>query len=167
VSVAGVNGANIDTNSGSLNITDISGPVNVSTINGDVIAQNIKGQMSMESMNGSIRATAVAGQLRAVTQNGDVVIREAVLNGQSAMKTNYGLVRFSGTLDPRGTYMLGTHSGNVNLALPGNSAFQLHASTGSGSIYNEFGRNIVGSAPLAQITISIIGGGSIAINKSV
>ncbi len=167
ISVAGVSGVSVDTNSGSLDIEDVSGPVNVYTTNGDITARNLKGQVIMESVNGSVRANAIVGQMKAVTQNGDVVVREATLDGQSTLKTNYGSVRFSGTLDTQGTYTLSTHSGNVNLTLPGNAAFQFHASTGSGSIYNEFGGNIVGTAPRAQIVATIIGGGSIAVNKAV
>ena len=167
ISIAGVSGVNVDANSGSLNIENVSGPTNAYTTNGNITARKLKGPVVLESVNGSINADAVIGQLKAVTQNGDVVVREAMLNGQSALKTNYGSVRLSGSIDAHGTYTLSTHNGNVNLSLPGNTSFQMHTSTASGSINNEFGHNVVGHTPQANITISIIGGGSIAINKTV
>ncbi len=164
ISVTGIGGVNIDTNSGNLSINDISKSAHIYTTNGDITAHNVKGQVAMETVNGSIRATTIAGQAKAITQNGDVILREAALNGQSTLKTTYGSVYFSGTIDPRGTYTLDTHSGNVSLALPDNTLLQLHAQTNSGSVYSEFRQNVSGSA--AQIIINV-GNGSITVRKAV
>jgi DUF4097 and DUF4098 domain-containing protein YvlB len=119
----------------------------------------------MDAGSGSIRATGVNGQLLATTRSGDVVIREATLSGQSALKTNSGSVRFEGALDPKGTYQMATNSGDIDLTLPANAAFQLAATTGSGSVNNAFGNNIVGTAPQAQITATI-GSGSVIVDKA-
>lgn len=162
ISVTGVSEVNIDTTSGNLDIEEISKSVRASTTNGDITARNLKGQVEMETVNGSIRATTIAGQVQAITQNGDVILREAALKSQSTLKTTYGSVYFSGTIDPQGTYALGTHSGNVNLTLPDNTPLQLHARTSSGSVYSELGQSING----AQVTINV-GNGSITARKAI
>jgi len=93
-------------------------------------------------------------------------VREATLSGTSVMETNHGSVRFAGSIDSQGTYTMKTLSGDINLTLPGTTAFQLEANTGSGSVNNEFGSATVGDAPRARITATV-GNGSITVNKAV
>jgi DUF4097 and DUF4098 domain-containing protein YvlB len=165
IAASGISGISIDTGSGSLDVENVQGPVSIHTDSGDITARNIKGQATMEGGSGSIRVTGVNGQLKATTSSGDVVVREATLSGQSALKTNSGSVRFEGALDPRGTYQLSTNSGDIDLTLPDNAAFQLAATTGSGSVNNAFGSNLTGVAPRAQITATI-GSGSVVVDKA-
>ncbi|WP_126551331.1 DUF4097 family beta strand repeat-containing protein [Dictyobacter kobayashii] len=164
VAVQGISGANVDTSSGSLDVEDIRGPVTVHTESGDITARNINGQMSMDAGSGSIHITNVQGQLQALTRSGDVIVRSGALQGQTTLKTDSGSVRFDGSMDGRGSYKMATNSGDVDVTLPDNAAFQLRASTGSGTIHNEFGGNQVGSAPQAQITVNI-GSGSVNVDK--
>ncbi len=166
IAVDGVSGVTIDTGGGNLDIEDIHGPVNVYTENGDITANALTGAMDMEVGNGgSIRASNVNGSLKAVSHSGDVVVRGAALNGASILETNYGSVRFDGTIDPQGTYTMRTINGNIDLTLPNNAAFQLAASTGSGSVYDAFGSSIVGYGPRAQITANITNG-SVTVNRA-
>jgi serine/threonine protein kinase len=166
IAVTGINGVTISTGSGNLSIADIHGPVDAYTKNGDIIAHGINGQVQMMSVNGSIRANNINGSLQAITQNGDVVVEDATLNGQSTLETTNGTVRFAGTIDPLGTYKMLTNRGNIDLTLPNNVAFQLAASTHSGSIHNAFDTIVTGAAPRAPIMITIGNGGSITINKA-
>ena len=165
IAASGISGISIDTGSGSLDVENVQGPVNIHTDSGDITARNLKGQMVMEAGSGSIRVNGVDGQLKATTSSGDVTVRQATLSGQSALKTNSGSVSFEGALDPKGTYQMATNSGNINLTLPANAAFQLAATTSSGSVNNAFGTTIVGALPRAQITATI-GSGSVVVNKA-
>ena len=165
IAASGISGISIDTGSGSLDVENVQGPVNIHTDSGDITARNLKGQMTMEAGSGSIRITGANGQLKATTSSGDVVVRQATLSGQSALKTNSGSVRFEGALDAKGTYQLSTNSGDIDLTLPANAAFQLAATTGSGSVNNAFGSNLTGTTPRAQITATI-GSGSVVVNKA-
>jgi serine/threonine protein kinase len=167
IAVKGISGAIIDTSDGNLTIENVHGPVNVHTENGDITGGMLVGSMVMEVGNGgSIRLNNVNGSLKAVSHSGDVVVSGAVLNGTSILETNYGSVRFEGSVDPQGTYTMKTLSGNVSLILPNNTAFQLATSVGSGSVQNDFGNTVVGYAPRAQITATI-GSGSVTVNKAV
>ena len=164
--VDGMSGVTIDTGGGNLDIEDIHGPVNVYTENGDITANALMGAVDMEVGNGgSIRASNINGSLKAVSHSGDVVVREAALQGASILQTNYGSVRFDGTIDPQGSYTMRTINGNIDLTFPGNAAFQLAASTGSGSVYNAFGSTSVGYGPRAQIMANVTNG-SVTVNRT-
>ncbi len=167
ISVNGINGVTIDTGAGNLDIENVHGPVNAHTDNGNIVGRALAGSIVMEVGNGgSIRLNNVNGSLKAISHNGDVVVREATLSGTSVMETNHGSVRFAGSIDSQGTYTMKTLSGDINLTLPGTTAFQLEANTGSGSVNNEFGSATVGDAPRARITATV-GNGSITVNKAV
>ena len=166
IAVDGMSGVTIDTGGGNLDIENVHGPVNVYTENGDITANDLTGSTDMEVGNGgSIRARNVNGPLKAISHSGNVVVREAALNGTSVLETNYGSVRFDGTIDPQGTYMMKTINGNIDLTLPDNAAFQLAANTGSGNVNNAFGSTIVGYGPRAQIMANITNG-SITVNRA-
>ena len=166
IAVDGMSGVTIDTGGGNLDIEDIHGPVNVYTENGDITTRALTGAMDMEVGNGgSIRASNINGSLKAVSHSGDVVVREGALNGVSILQTNYGSVRFNGTIDAQGSYTMRTINGNIDLTLPGNTAFQLAASTGSGSVYNAFGSSIVGYGSRAQIMANVTNG-SVMVNRA-
>jgi serine/threonine protein kinase len=166
IAVDGMSGVTIDTGSGNLDIENVHGTVNVYTENGDITAHDLTGPMDIEVGNGgSIRASNVEGSLKAISHSGDVVVREAALNGVSVLETNYGSVHFDGTIDPQGTYMMRTINGNIDLTFPGNAAFQLAASTGSGSVYNAFGSATVGYGLRAQIMANITNG-TVTVNRA-
>ncbi|GCE05429.1 DUF4097 family beta strand repeat-containing protein [Dictyobacter aurantiacus] len=164
VVVQGIAGASIDTINGNPDVEDIQGPVKVHTESGDVTARHINGPMSLEAGSGSIHANDVNGQLQALTRSGDVLVSSGIVQGQTTLKTDNGSVRFEGSMDGKGSYNLATHSGDVDLTLPRNAAFQLNATTGSGDVHNEFGSSQVGAAPQAHITVTI-GHGSVNVDK--
>jgi DUF4097 and DUF4098 domain-containing protein YvlB len=166
VAVQGTSGATVSTGSGSVEVEDIRGPVNAATDSGDITLHNVNGQTVLNGESGSLHITGVTGQLKAVTHSGDVVVRDAKLSGQSALKTDSGSVRFDGSLDPAGTYLASTNSGDIDLTLPSNAAFQLAATTGSGNVNNAFGGNVIGSGPQAHITATI-GSGSVTVDKAI
>jgi DUF4097 and DUF4098 domain-containing protein YvlB len=152
-------------NSGKIAITNVHGSFQVAAISSDINAQNIQGLLSLKTVNGSIRANNINGTLRAQTQNGDIILQQAALHGQSTIQTTSGSIRFTGTLDPQGTDIFATQSGNATLNLPDNAAFQLQATTTSGTISNAFGSNTVGGPSRPQLFITI-GSGSTYIQKN-
>jgi DUF4097 and DUF4098 domain-containing protein YvlB len=165
--VNGISGVAIDTGGGNLDIEDVHGSVNVHTENGDITGSALTGTMTMAVGNGgSIRLKDVNGMLKAVSHSGDVVVGGAMLDGTSVMETNFGSVRLDGSIDPQGSYTMETISGNVNLTLPGNTAFQLDAHVGSGAVNNEFGSAIVGYGQRAQIMANVTNG-SVTVDRAV
>ncbi len=167
IAVDGISGVTIDSGNGNMDIKNVHGPVNVHTENGDITGDALMGVIVMEVGNGgSIRLNSISGSLKAVSHSGDVVVRGGTLNGASTLETNYGSVRFEGSIDPQGSYTLKTINGNISLTLPVSAAFQLATSVKSGSVNNDFGNAVVGYAPRAQI-MATIENGSVTVNKAV
>lgn len=157
-------GLTASTSSGSIELDSIQGSTTVSTDSGDVTAEGIAGPLAIDDQSGSLRLQQITGRVQATTVSGDVTVQSSVLSGQSVLRTENGSVHFYGSLDPNGSYTLQTISGDVDATLPDNAAFSLNASTSSGRVQNDFGANIVGSAPRAQLVMHTQNG-SIAIMK--
>jgi DUF4097 and DUF4098 domain-containing protein YvlB len=158
-------GLTANTGSGGIALENIQGPTNVHTDSGDVTVNNLVGPLTITASSGSLRMHGINGQVNARTWSGDVIADNALLKGRSLLQTQNGSVRFAGTIEPGGSYSMQTTSGDVDLTLPGNAAFLLDASTGSGTVQNAFGASAVGSAPRAQLSLHTQNG-SIAIVKA-
>lgn len=146
-------GLTASTGSGSIALENVQGPVNVHTDSGDVTGEAITGPLIITAASGSIRLHKMSGQVDAQTWSGDVTVDSSALAGTSRLQTRSGSVRFSGSLDPRGTYTMQTTNGDVDLTLPADVAFLLQASTGSGTVQNDFGGNSTGSGSQAHLLL--------------
>lgn len=164
MSVKGIGATKINTSNGTIDIENIQGAVQAVTVDSNITLQNITGQMTLSTLHGTIKAGMVQGQLNAATQFGDVIVQNATISNQSALKTTHGSIQYTGTLNVTGYYTFTTGSGNINLTLPQNAAFQLQASTPAGSVTNAFHANSVGNTPQAKIVASI-STGSVTIQK--
>lgn len=140
-------GATVNTSNGSIALENIDGPVSAHTESGDVTTDNIAGPLNISASSGSLWMSQIKGQIEAKTFSGDVVARSTTLNGNTLLQTQNGSVRFDGSLDTNGSYHMQTTSGDVDLTLPANATFSLDASTGSGTVQNEFGASSVGNTP--------------------
>jgi DUF4097 and DUF4098 domain-containing protein YvlB len=103
-------------------VTDASteGEATVSTVSGDVVARNLKARaLDLGSVSGDVLAT-------------DVTVERATL------KTVSGSLEYSGPLARNGRYEMTAHSGNVRLALSGNTGFELEATTFNGDVRSDF-----------------------------
>lgn len=87
---------------------------------------------------GSITITGVHGQMNCASDAGVIRVKDAMLRGDSRLKTDAGTVTFDGSLDLHGSYSMTTDAGNVSVALPAQSSFKLDARTDVGSIHSDF-----------------------------
>ncbi|HLL80342.1 MAG TPA: hypothetical protein VKT25_12630, partial [Ktedonobacteraceae bacterium] len=78
---------------------------------------------------GFITITGVHGQVNCASDAGVVRVKDAMLRGDSRLKTDAGTVTFDGSLDPQGSYSMTTDAGNVSVTLPAQSSFKLDART--------------------------------------
>jgi hypothetical protein len=93
------------------------------------------------------------------TGSGRIEASQAVLSGESSLKTGSNSITFDGSLDALGSYKFQTGSGGINLSLPNDAAFSLDARTSSGGVHNEFGSNEVGNGPHAPLKLRAGSGG--------
>jgi hypothetical protein len=159
-------GLTASTGSGTISLDSVQGPINVHTESGDVTGNELSGPLTITAASGSIRLQKVSGQVNAQTWSGDVTVSASALAGTSRLQTQSGSVRFTGSLDPRGTYTMQTTNGDVDLTLPSNEAFLLQASTGSGTVQNDFGGNSTGSGPQAHLSLHTQNGSVMIVKAS-
>ncbi len=161
---------------GSVNL-DVTMPKNadlqVETNSGDIDVTDVSGQMSLASTTGTINATndSLSGQSTLEDNGGSINATNDSLSGQSKLWSTTGSVTFNGSIDPHGTYIFGSTSGSVDVTLPGNSSFHVDATAGSiSSAFPEVkvsgaeAHGDVGSPPRATVTLSA--GTSINLNKA-
>jgi DUF4097 and DUF4098 domain-containing protein YvlB len=151
--------------SGSLKVSNVQGVVRMETVSGnvttsaaprvelaksvsgdvDLTATSIDGELTASSLSGHVRARGVKARgLQLGSVSGDVSMSDVSCDRVDA-KSLSGNVEFSGTLARSGRYDLHSHSGTVRLVLSGNTGFELHASSFSGSIRSEFPMTVGGT----------------------
>ena len=114
------NGADLNTVSGEIEIKEVAGNADLKTVSGNINISGIKGSIEAETVSGGIEMSGVTGA--------------SFVNA----KTLSGDVGYAGKIEARGTYRLKSHSGDIRMTLPADSAFEFDAETFSGAIDSDF-----------------------------
>jgi len=141
----------------------ISGNIRVQDVQGDLILESISGNIQIAnggraatvktiSGNVEVSGTQIDGALEASTVSGTVAVRKVKarrldlgsVSGPVLVEdlecdrvgahSVSGDIRFAGTLARGGRYEMRSHSGEVRLAIAGDTGFELNASSFSGSV---------------------------------
>jgi len=159
--VEGLRGTiDLETGSGDVRLRDIvSSHVSLHDGSGDIVAQ-ISGPLTAEAGSGRVRLEEKGeGNVRIRTGSGDIAVRG--VQGALWVESGSGDTEISGT--NTGTWEVRTGSGNVDLTLPAEAAFDLDATTGSGSIVTDrsISMTVQGDLRKSQRTIrgKVAGGG--------
>lgn len=144
--------------SGDISVKDIKGELSLETISGDISIANA-GHVSQAStasghveildttIDGALDANTISGtmRLRNVKANrvdvGSVSGNVVLHNVQSARvdaESLSGHIELAGPLVRGGRYDLGSHSGEIRIAIAGDVGFELEASSFSGTIRSDF-----------------------------
>ncbi len=126
-------GADCDAVSGELKLADIVGDVNLKTVSGTIAATRIKGSIEAETVSGDIDLSEVSDAM---------VVKAKVLSGN---------LTFQGRINPQGRYSLNSHSGDVVMTIPADSAFEFEASSFSGNIQSDFPIEVSGKLSRKEI----------------
>ena len=166
VRVAGVASAFVETQSGDIDVADVSKSVEAESLNGIIKVTNCAGRARLHSVGGNIEATnmrpADGDDFSAATVSGDISL-DRVGHQQVTVKTATGRVVLSGPLVKGARYSFGTISGDVTLRLPADSSFQVNAKVSpQGDIVSDFSLQLasqpatstpaVSSSPVASAT---------------
>ncbi len=122
--------------SGNVEVVDITGRAIVESVSGDVSVQRAGGGVKASTVSGELTMSNVTGDLDATTVSGDIELG-GVKSSFVRTGTTSGDVGFSGTLDPQGRYEFESHSGDIELAIPGGGA-TLDVRTFSGDVESDF-----------------------------
>jgi hypothetical protein len=121
----------LESGSGDMRLRDIDGDIHVHTGSGNVEARDISGPLNAEAGSGDIRVEAKGkGDVRVHTGSGNIELHE--VHGTLHAEAGSGDVSIDG--EQTGAWEVRTGSGDVELRLPSRAAFDLGASTGSGSV---------------------------------
>lgn len=150
----------LESGSGDMRLNDLTGDLNVHTGSGNVEARDVTGGLNAEAGSGDIRMNEKGnGDVRVHTGSGNVELRE--VHGTVRAEAGSGDITIDGT--PTGVWDVRTGSGNVRLRLPEQAAFDLGASTGSGTVTvdHPVTMTIQGNVQHAQRSVSgkVRGGG--------
>lgn len=95
--------------------------------------------LDVDSDVGQVRISGTRGNVRVRGDVGDVVLQDVAVPGSCDVQNNVGAIRFQGRLpEGQGEVLLRTSVGEVEVAVPEDSAFALDAETGVGDVRSGF-----------------------------
>jgi DUF4097 and DUF4098 domain-containing protein YvlB len=151
--------AKVNSVSGNVNVLGAAG-VEIKLVSGDITLENVMGDAYLKSVSGTIKATKITGSVELESVSGDIELNDVAEARTVTGKTISGNITYVGTIMPGGNYELKSHSGNVEMKIPANSAFDLEASTFSGVIDSEFEIQVVGKLSPKEIHGTVNKGGA-------
>lgn len=143
--------------SGDVEVEATTSRVQARSTSGDVrVSGSVRESVDVESTSGDVEVSAGTPEVRAKSVSGDVFLRGAsgrvsasTVSGDTeiadsriqfgSFETVSGNLRFAGEVQRGGAFNLQSHSGDVELLLPGGSAAEFEVKTFSGDISNDFG----------------------------
>lgn len=149
-----------------LRINSMSGGINVSDITGELSLEAMSGTIKVERAARVVAAKAMSGNVHLSDVKSDGVIDAGTMSGTVALKqvqarrlaigavsgtitlqdvdcerldaqTTSGTIVFEGPLSRNGRYRFAAHSGNVKIAVAGNTGFQFDATSWGGTVRSE------------------------------
>lgn len=143
--------------SGDMKATDIRGDLSLETISGEVTISGASRITSAKSLSGDVTITdsQADGSFDANSLSGTVTVRKVRARGielgsisgdiiaedvecdRADLHSFSGNVEFGGSLAKNGRYDMKSHSGNIRLAVAGNTGFDVEASTFNGTVRSD------------------------------
>ncbi|HEY9480033.1 MAG TPA: DUF4097 family beta strand repeat-containing protein, partial [Gemmatimonadaceae bacterium] len=138
------------------------GRVTVESVSGDASAQHVGAGARASTVSGELTLSDVTGDVDASTVSGDIIL-DGVKSNFVRTNSTSGDVHFSGTLDPKGRYEFNSHSGDIQIAVPGGGA-TLDVQTFSGDVDSDFPMTLLPGARSGErgkgMRFTIGGGGA-------
>lgn len=176
----------VDVVSADITVQDTTGACALTSVSGDVQVSGDAAQVEARSVSGEVRVRAVRAPVRAKSVSGDVVIDgvEGTVEGSSVsgtiqvkgtaisradLSTTSGSIRMEGGLAPGARVEAKSVSGDITLALPGDTVADFEVTTFSGGIRNGFGpeaKRVSQYTSEKELTFSTGSGGSRIVLKS-
>jgi Toastrack DUF4097 len=145
------------TSGGNVDVNKVEGPIDLRTSGGNLHAEEITGKLEMETSGGEVHVARVSGDVDVSTSGGNIRLSE--IDGKVRAETSGGnvQVRLKGT--NKGVYVE-TSGGDIELAMPKNSAADIDASTSGGDVTCDLPITMTGKISENRIKGAINGGGA-------
>lgn len=151
IEVAGVNGM--------LFLQSVSGDIRVKDRPREVDAKSVGGEVEILASNTRVKAASTGGRITLKETSGEAdvstVSGNIVVDGgryeRGRFRTVSGDMRFEGGLEENGVFEFTSHSGNIDLLLPGSVAADFLVSNYRGEIENDFQPGRVPRGPVRDV----------------
>ncbi len=130
--------------SGSISVVGGTGTISAKAVSGNVRVTEAEGDCQLNSVSGDIYLNRARGSVEAEVVSGTVKLLDITEARRVSAKSVSGNVEYRGQVLPGGVYKFTSHSGEVRLFLPGDSSFDLEASSFSGSVTTDFPVQVIG-----------------------
>jgi DUF4097 and DUF4098 domain-containing protein YvlB len=151
--------------SGDVRLKKAAKGADCSTVSGDLEASDVSGDVFLKSVSGSITASMIRGSVQAESVSGDLTLTEVSEAGTVRAKALSGGVVYRGSINKAGSYNLKSHSGNIDMSIPADSAFDFEAETFSGGITTDFEIKVLGKV-LPKELVGVVNGGGATVKLS-
>jgi DUF4097 and DUF4098 domain-containing protein YvlB len=166
VRVAAIGGhARVSCVSGNVDLRGAAG-ADVDLVSGDLTIENVVGDAYLKAVSGNIDVTRVKGSVEAEAVSGDIDLRDVSEAQTVSAKNVSGDITYAGKIKAGGRYEIKTHSGDVRMTIPADSAFDFEANTFSGDIDSDFEIQVVGKISPREIHGTVGKGGATVVLKS-
>ncbi|MEU1689836.1 DUF4097 family beta strand repeat-containing protein [Micromonospora sp. NPDC005707] len=123
----------VSTSAGHVTADTVSGDAEISTGSGKVRIGEVQGTAVVKNSNGDTTVDTVTGDVRVRAANGDIQIRRAGAGVDA--KTSNGSISLGEVV--RGTVVLGTAMGDLDIGIAAGTAAWLEVNTGFGQVRNQ------------------------------
>ena len=147
--------------SGNVTVMSAAKGVDANTVSGDVEVSDATGDAYLKTVSGDIKAERVRGSISAETVSGEVDLMNISDAKTVSGKALSGNVTYKGKLNKEGRYTFNAHSGNIDVTIPADSAFEFSGETFSGEISTDFKVEVSGKISKKELHGTVNGGGAI------
>lgn len=142
IDVHGVNGdLDLESVSGDIDADGEPSSADMSTVSGSIDFSGQRTAVDAETVSGTIRLDGVAGRVDASTVSGGIKVKAGAID-RADFESVSGSIDFRGTLVNGARLDASTHSGNVELFLPAQTAASFEVETFAGDIRSDFGGEV-------------------------
>jgi hypothetical protein len=135
--------------------------VDANSVSGDVTVSDVNGDAYLKTVSGTVKAERVMGSISAETVSGDVEMMNISEAKTVSGKALSGNVTYKGKLNKEGRYTFNAHSGDVDVTIPADSAFEFSGETFSGDISTDFKVEVSGKMSKRELHGTVNGGGAV------
>ena len=166
VRVAAIGGhARVSCVSGNVDLLGAAG-ADIDLVSGDLTLENVVGDAYLKAVSGNIDVTRVKGSVEAEAVSGDIDLRDVSEAQTISAKNVSGNITYVGKIKAGGRYEIKTHSGDVRMTIPADSAFDFEANTFGGDIDSDFEIQVAGKISPREIHGTVGKGGATVVLKS-
>lgn len=145
----------IQTNSGDLNVSRLSGTLKAELGWGAATVKSFEGALDIKTTTGRLTLANLRGQTKLESKSGLIFLND--IRGDLTVESKSGSVELDSEITLGAQWHFQTQSGNVTLALPQDSQFQIRARSTSGQIKIDFPLTTTGLRDEWQVTAQVGG----------